>query len=90
MGRLRRLQGNDGVLHSPVFMFTNWPRILAHTFRGCTLKSLMGLEDERRSLATGSIFTLFMVFSLTLFKAALESRFNSTFPQWKAIPYFGA
>jgi len=27
-------------------MLTNWRRILAHTYRGSTIKSLVGLEDE--------------------------------------------
>ncbi len=36
-------------LHSPLFMVTNWPRMLAHTYRGSTLKSLAGLEDDRRT-----------------------------------------
>jgi anaerobic magnesium-protoporphyrin IX monomethyl ester cyclase len=36
------------LLHNPLFMLTNWPRIVAHTFRGSTLKSLIGLEGERR------------------------------------------
>jgi radical SAM superfamily enzyme YgiQ (UPF0313 family) len=35
------------LLHNPVFMLTHWPRILSHMFRGATLKSLIGLEDER-------------------------------------------
>ena len=35
------------LLHSPVFMLTNWRRILAHTYRGSTIKSFVGLEDER-------------------------------------------
>src|SRR5215471_11383690 len=34
--------------HNPRFILMNWPRMLAHTFRGSTLKSLLGLEDERR------------------------------------------
>jgi radical SAM superfamily enzyme YgiQ (UPF0313 family) len=37
------------LLNNPLFMLTRWPLILAHTFRGTTLKALMGLEDERRS-----------------------------------------
>jgi anaerobic magnesium-protoporphyrin IX monomethyl ester cyclase len=37
------------LLHSPLFLLTHWPRMLAHTFRGSTLKSLIGLEDERRA-----------------------------------------
>jgi radical SAM superfamily enzyme YgiQ (UPF0313 family) len=36
------------LLHSPLFMLKIWPRLLAHTFRGSTVKSLIGLEDERR------------------------------------------
>src|SRR5499427_2897515 len=36
-------------LHNPWFMVTNWPRMLAHTYRGSTLKSLAGLEDDRRT-----------------------------------------
>jgi len=36
-------------LHNPWFMLTNWPRMLAHTYRGSTLKSMAGLEDDRRS-----------------------------------------
>ena len=35
------------LLHNPVFMLANWRRMLAHTFRGSTIKSLIGLEDER-------------------------------------------
>jgi len=36
-------------LHDPLFMVTNWPRMLGHTFRGSTIKSLIGLEDEHRA-----------------------------------------
>lgn len=36
-------------LHSPRFLMTNWPWMLRHTFRGSTLRSLIGLEDERRA-----------------------------------------
>ena len=36
------------LLHNPRFMLTHWPRILTHTFRGSSLKYLVGLEDERR------------------------------------------
>jgi len=35
--------------HDPLFLLRNSGRMLAHTFRGCTLKSMLGLEDERRS-----------------------------------------
>jgi radical SAM superfamily enzyme YgiQ (UPF0313 family) len=37
------------MLHSPLFMMLNWPRILAHTFRGSTIKTMIGLEDERHA-----------------------------------------
>src|SRR5436190_11671806 len=36
------------LLHNPLFLLTHWPRILAHTFRGTSVRSLIGLEDERR------------------------------------------
>src|SRR5439155_24693547 len=32
--------------HSPMFVLRNWPRMLAHTFAGTTLKSVLGLETE--------------------------------------------
>jgi anaerobic magnesium-protoporphyrin IX monomethyl ester cyclase len=35
--------------HSPLFVLRNGPRMLAHLFRGSTLKSLLGLEDPRRA-----------------------------------------
>jgi radical SAM superfamily enzyme YgiQ (UPF0313 family) len=35
--------------HSPGFALRNGLRMLAHTFRGCTLRTLIGLEDERRA-----------------------------------------
>ncbi len=33
-------------LHSPLFVLRNGWRMFAHTFRGSTIKSLFGLEDE--------------------------------------------
>ncbi len=33
--------------HNPLFVLKNAPKMFAHTFRGCTLKNLLGLEDER-------------------------------------------
>jgi radical SAM superfamily enzyme YgiQ (UPF0313 family) len=36
------------LLHNPLFILTHWPSMLTHTFRGSSLKSLIGLEDERR------------------------------------------
>jgi len=35
--------------HDPLFIARNGHRMLAHTFRGSTLKSLLGMEDERRA-----------------------------------------
>jgi radical SAM superfamily enzyme YgiQ (UPF0313 family) len=37
--------------HDPGFVLRNAHRMLAHTFRGCTLRTLLGLEDERRAFA---------------------------------------
>src|SRR6059036_956993 len=39
------------LLHSPGFAVRHGMRILAHTFRGSTLRSLVGLEDERKAFA---------------------------------------
>jgi len=33
--------------HNPGFVLRSGLQMLAHTFRGCTLRSLLGLEDER-------------------------------------------
>lgn len=35
--------------HDPWFVLRNAHRMLAHTFRGCTLKSLLGWKDEREA-----------------------------------------
>jgi hypothetical protein len=37
------------LVHSPMFVLRNARRMFAHTFRGSTLKSFLGLEDERRT-----------------------------------------
>ena len=37
--------------HSPGFAMRHGLGMLAHTFRGCSLRSLVGLEDERRAFA---------------------------------------
>jgi len=37
----------NALRHSPGFVLRNGPKMLAHTFRGCTLRTLLGLEDER-------------------------------------------
>jgi radical SAM superfamily enzyme YgiQ (UPF0313 family) len=33
--------------HNPWFVLRHSPKMLKHTFRGCSLKNLIGLEDER-------------------------------------------
>lgn len=35
--------------HDPLYVLKNFPRMAAHTFRGSTLKSLLGIEDERKA-----------------------------------------
>jgi anaerobic magnesium-protoporphyrin IX monomethyl ester cyclase len=37
--------------HSPLFVLRNWPGMLAHTFAGSTLRSMLGFEDEREVFA---------------------------------------
>ena len=37
------------VRRSPGFVFRNGLKMLAHTFRGCNLSTLLGLEDERKA-----------------------------------------
>ena len=32
---------------SPLFLLRNWHAMMRHTFRGCTLRTMLGLEDER-------------------------------------------
>jgi anaerobic magnesium-protoporphyrin IX monomethyl ester cyclase len=36
-------------VHSPIFVLRNGPKMLAHTLRGSTVKTLLGLEDERKA-----------------------------------------
>jgi len=36
-------------VHSPLFVLRNGPKMLVHTFRGSTVKTLLGLEDERNA-----------------------------------------
>jgi hypothetical protein len=33
--------------HNPWFVLRHSPKMLKHTFRGCSLKNLIGWEDER-------------------------------------------
>jgi radical SAM superfamily enzyme YgiQ (UPF0313 family) len=37
--------------HSPLFVLRHGPKMFAHTFRGSTIASLFGLEDERKAFA---------------------------------------
>jgi anaerobic magnesium-protoporphyrin IX monomethyl ester cyclase len=37
------------LVHDPWFVVRHAPQMLTHTFRGCTLRSVFGLEDERRA-----------------------------------------
>ena len=37
------------LLHDPWFVVRHAPQMLAHTFRGCTLRSVLGLGDEWRA-----------------------------------------
>ncbi len=39
----------DVIRHDPWFVLRNWPWMLAHTFRGSTLKSALGLEHPREA-----------------------------------------
>ncbi|HXV80357.1 MAG TPA: radical SAM protein [Candidatus Binatia bacterium] len=36
-------------VHSPLFVLRNGPKMLAHTFRGVAVKTLLGLENEREA-----------------------------------------
>ena len=34
--------------HDPLFVFRNWWKMLSHTFRGSSIKSVLGLESDRK------------------------------------------
>jgi hypothetical protein len=34
--------------HEPLFVLRNWWKMLAHTFRGTSIQSLLGLESDKR------------------------------------------
>jgi radical SAM superfamily enzyme YgiQ (UPF0313 family) len=38
-------------LRSPLFILRNMHRMFSHTYRGCTLKTFLGLEDEQKAFA---------------------------------------
>jgi hypothetical protein len=39
------------LLRNPLFILRNMPRMFSHTYRGCTLKTFLGLEDEQKAFA---------------------------------------
>jgi radical SAM superfamily enzyme YgiQ (UPF0313 family) len=38
-------------LRNPLFILRNMHRMFSHTYRGCTLKTFLGLEDEQKAFA---------------------------------------
>ena len=40
------------LVHSPWFTLRNGPKMWGHIFRGATIKSLLGLENEKRFSST--------------------------------------
>ena len=36
------------IAHEPLFVLRNWWRMLSHTFRGSTIRSVLGLENDRK------------------------------------------
>ena len=36
------------IAHEPLFVLRNWWRMLSHTFRGSSIRSMLGLESDRR------------------------------------------
>ncbi len=36
------------IAHEPLFVLRNWWRMLSHTFRGSSIRSMLGLEDDRK------------------------------------------
>ena len=36
------------IAHDPLFVLRNWWRMLSHTFRGSSIKSMLGLESDRK------------------------------------------
>jgi hypothetical protein len=41
----------QALLHSPGFCFRHGAAMIRHTFRGCSWRTLLGLEDERTAFA---------------------------------------
>src|SRR5205809_15076 len=38
-------------LHNPLFILRNAPKMFAHAYRGSSIRSLLGLEDQRKAFA---------------------------------------
>jgi hypothetical protein len=36
------------IAHEPLFVLRHWWKMLSHTFRGSSLKSVLGLESDRK------------------------------------------
>jgi anaerobic magnesium-protoporphyrin IX monomethyl ester cyclase len=36
------------IAHDPRFVLRNWWKMLSHTFRGSSIKSVLGLESDRK------------------------------------------
>ena len=36
------------IAHEPLFVLRNWWRMLSHTFRGTSIRSMLGLESDRK------------------------------------------
>ena len=48
--RFMKLRHMQSILfHEPLFLLRNAHRMFGHTYRGCTLKTLLGIEDEHRA-----------------------------------------
>jgi len=39
------------IAKEPWFVLRNWPKMLAHTFRGSSLRSMLGLESDKKAFA---------------------------------------
>jgi hypothetical protein len=36
------------IAHEPLFVLRHWWKMLSHTFRGSSIKSVLGLESDRK------------------------------------------
>ena len=46
---LKLISSPAAFAHSPLFLLRDAPKMFAHTFRGSTIRSFLGLEDERKA-----------------------------------------